>query len=343
MSSSLFADEPVADSPSLAQRIATQVSRVRERPLISERHTPWVIMHAVIAYGPELEVYDSEAEVKRNVIEYLCQHARYEGERIFRDDNGQPALPTRGASYGLTESFKVQDHVDQFLMVFAGADVPLDTPIVAEGDREFHVEDMLSSSQLNFIPDQEVGWTLIVIATYLDLDQSWTSDDGNSYDLEDIVALAVERDTARETEGGPHHLDGVAYALNTYSAQHEGELTGVWADARKYLDRHVELTREYQQEDGSFSAAMFRSSRAARSPADLVWATGHNIEWLSSALTPEQLSEPWVAQGVAALLDTLEAHPLDTFRDGSLYHAMNGLRRYSAAMEQLESDTATGQ
>ena len=83
------------------------------------------------------------------------------------------------------------------------------------------------------------------------------------------MALAVKRDCNRETEGGPHHLYGIAYALNDHLAA-GGKLEGAWKQGRDYLDRHIELVRKYQLEDGSFSAAMFRGSRKASSPKILM-------------------------------------------------------------------------
>jgi hypothetical protein len=325
-------DTIAADPPPLSdllKRADVVIERVHKRELISERHTPWVIMHAVIAYEKDLDVHDSATKEKVNAIEYLRTRAKYDGKRIFRvDSKGRPAMPTRGLRYGLTKSFKVQDHADQFLMAFADADVSLDEVIATEGGKKFKVADMLEASKLRLKDNQELGWTLVAWSRYLPMDGSWKAESGQSYSIEDLVALAIKRDPRRETEGGPHHLYGIAIALEKYQQEHEGDLTGTWKAAREYLDRYVALARKNQQDDGQFSVAMFRSPRKADSPKQLVWATGHTIEWLCVALTAEQLQEPWVRRAVARLLQEMEKHPTDAFSEGGLYHAVHALRRY---------------
>ncbi len=330
----LLADEKSGggESASLAQRIDAVIAKIRARELNTIEDTPWVIMHAVIAFEKDLAVVDADAGKKRNAIDYLCQNAKYDGKKIFRDENGQPVLPTRGISFGLRESFKVQDHVDQFLMAFADADVPLNAEIVAEGGKKFTVGDMLKAAKSNLKDDQELGWTLVATAVYLPLDEKWTAGSGKIYDIERLVELAVQRDPRRETEGGPHHLYGVAFALEKYRALHPAKTTPAWTKARSYLDQYIRLAKEYQREDGSFSAAMFRGSRAASSPRQMVWATGHTVEWFTIAMTADQLKEAWVVRGVDALLKMLEEKPLEAFSDGGLYHAAHALLRYKAKL-----------
>jgi hypothetical protein len=209
-------------------RVERVLTKVHGRPLASNSHTPWVIMHGVIAFESALQVHDAAGEQQMNAIDYLLEKATYEGRGIFRETDGVPTLPPR------RQYFQVQDHVE----------------------------------------DQELGWTLVAMSTYVPRHKSWTTADGRRYRVEDVVALAVERDPRRETEGGPHHLYGVAYALRRYDDR-GGPHTGAWAQARAYLDRYVDLARRYQQEDGAFSEVMFRGSRPPHSPRTLVSTTGH--------------------------------------------------------------------
>jgi hypothetical protein len=318
----------------LIKRIDAVIAKVRSRELNTLKDTPWVIMHAVIAFEKDLDVVDVDAGKKVNAIDYLCQDAKFEGKSIFRSENGQPVLPTRGISFGLRESFKVQDHVDQFLMAFADADVSLEKAIVAEGGKKFTVGDLLKAAKANVKDDQELGWTLVATAVYLSLDEQWTASSGKKHDIEQLVELAVRRDPRRETEGGPHHLYGVAFALEKYRGRYPGDLPGVWAKARAYLDQYIRLAKEYQRKDGSFSATMFRSSRPASSPRQMVWATGHTLEWFTVSMSAKQLKEDWVRSGVESLLKMLEEEPLDAFSDGGLYHAAHALRRYKEKIGQ---------
>ena len=221
-------------------------------------------------------------------------------------------------------------------MALADAGVPLDRRLRADTGRRFHVSDLLAAAERSFREDQELGWTLVAVSTYVPPDRVWSAADGREYRIEDLVALAVRRDPRRETEGGAHHLYGIAYALRRHGERGE-KLTGAWAEARAYLDRYVDRVRHNQQEDGAFSAAMLRGSRPPRSPRELVSTTGHTLEWLSIALSPNALREPWVGRAVDRLCEELEAYPLDTFSDGGIYHAAHALRRYADAVRGARS------
>ncbi|MDX1564364.1 MAG: hypothetical protein R3236_03110 [Phycisphaeraceae bacterium] len=318
--------ETAAADP-LREKIDRAIAKVKNRPLRADRDTPWVVMHAMIAFEQKISVLTAGADKPVPGLTYLCTQARHDGKRIFRNNNGLPDLPTRGFSYGMKKSFLIQDHVDQFLMAFADADVPATQKVKADDGTEFTVADMVTAAQKRFKPDQELGWTLVAATHYLGLDHTWVGADGKKYKVADVVALAVKRNSSRETEGGPHHLYGIAYALEAHRRA-GGEVTGVWADAETYLKRHVRIARRFQLKDGSFSVMMFRRRMPARTPKLLVWATGHQIEWMTRALTAEQLTEPWMRRAVEKLADTLIAQDTESLSMGGLYHAAHALRRF---------------
>ncbi|MFP6854851.1 MAG: hypothetical protein VB980_03645 [Opitutales bacterium] len=311
----------------LAKRIDKVIEKAHSRPLKSDANTPWVVMHAVVAFEKDLKVYDVAAGKKLNAIEYLTKHAKYDDKLIYQDVAGVPTLKTRGKG---DKSFLVQDHVDQFLFAYADAGVPLDHAILSRSGRKFTVNDKLDFAKTGFKDDQELGWTIVATSTYLPFDEQWQADSGKKYRTEDIMALAIQRDPRRETEGGPHHLYGVAYALDKYLKQ-GGQLKGTWKQARAYLDKYVALTQEYQQADGAFSGSVFFRASRPRTPRQLVSSTGHALEWMSVALSAEQLKEKWVLKAVERLVTDMEKFPTEVFSDGGLYHAVHALRRLREA------------
>lgn len=307
------------------------VDTIHARELKADVDTPWVIMHATIAFEKDLTVTRADG-TKVNAIAFLLNEARDGDGTLYRYDAvpGQPAdvpmIRTRGISPGFKKSFVYQDHVDQFLYGYADADISLDTAGKA-GDKSFTVQTLLDGAKRHFKPTQELGWTLVVTSHYLPIDAKWKTDAGEEIDTAHIMALAVKRDTSRETEGGPHHLYGVAYALARYQAAHPGkELTGPWKDARAYLDKHIAIARKYQNDDGSFSSSMFRGQAIAKTPRALVWSTGHTIEWLCLALPAEELHKPWMTRAVGRLADEINGVDIETLSKGGLYHAAHALR-----------------
>lgn len=318
-----------ATAEDLTPRIDAAIKKIHQRELVAGENTPWVIMHAVIAYEQDITVTDPATGVKHNAISFLMKHARDGDQRIYQMGKGVPRLRTRGITPGFGKSFIMQDHVDQFLMSYADAGVPLDAELIADDGNTYTVKTLLGASQTEFRETQELGWTLVSWATYMPIDATWKTDADRETGVADVMALAVLRDANRETEGGPHHLYGIAYALNTYTAANPDKaLDGPWLAAREYLDKHVALAKEYQLDNGSYSRAMFRSSVAPNDPRSDCWATGHMLEWLCLALTREQLRQEWVVRGVERLCTVIEEHETSDFSDGGLYHAAHALRLY---------------
>ena len=83
-------------SKELAKRIDKVIEKANARPLRSDANTPWVVMHAVVAFEKDLEVYDVDAGKKVNAIDYLTRHAKFESKLIYQDVDGVPTLKTRG-------------------------------------------------------------------------------------------------------------------------------------------------------------------------------------------------------------------------------------------------------
>lgn len=321
-----------AIDPLLEAKVDKAVATIHARELKADIDTPWVIMHATIAFEKSLNVTRADGS-KVNAIEFLLNEAkdgdgplyRY-GDAVPDQPEGIPMIRTRDTTPGFKKSFLVQDHVDQFLYGYADANISL-AATGKSGDREFTVATLLDGAKRHFKPTQELGWTLVVTSHYLPIDAKWKTDAGEEIDTAHIMALAVKRDTNRETEGGPHHLYGVAYALARYQAAHpDKELAGPWKDARAYLNKHIALARKYQNDDGSFSSSMFRGQAIARSPRALVWSTGHTIEWLCLALPAEELRKPWMAKAVGRLADEINRVDIETLSKGGLYHAAHAMR-----------------
>jgi hypothetical protein len=314
---------------SLVVRMDKVIEKAHARPLRSDTHTPWVVMHAVVAFEKDLDVFDVETKKKVNAIDYLTRNAKFEGQLIYQDKASIPTLKTRGKG---DKSFLIQDHVDQFLFAYADAGIPLAHEIISRSGTKFTVGDKLKFAKKGFREDQELAWTLVALATYVPFDKKWKASSGKEYDTEGVLKLAIQRDPRRETEGGPHHLYGMAYALRKYLDQ-GGKLTGTWKDAKKYLDKYVTISKQHQQEDGAFSAAGFYRSLRPRTPRHLVSSTGHALEWMSVTLSPEELKQDWVVKAIDRLVTDMENFPTEVFSDGGLYHAAHALRRIREATD----------
>ncbi|HVC93004.1 MAG TPA: hypothetical protein VND64_04900, partial [Pirellulales bacterium] len=70
--------------------------------------------------------------------------------------------------------------------------------------------------------------------------------------------------------------------------------------------------------------------RPASSPdlALRINSSGHMFEFLTVALTDEQIREPWMTRALEFLLDAFEATEGDDLECGGLYHGAHGLILY---------------
>ena len=72
----------------LARRIDHVVHKVQQRRLRSDEHTPWVIMHAAIAFKSDAVVFETTSGEGVEAIEYLLTRAKHEGRSLFRVVDG---------------------------------------------------------------------------------------------------------------------------------------------------------------------------------------------------------------------------------------------------------------
>ena len=98
----------------LARRINLVVHKVQQRQLRSDQHTPWVIMHAAIAFKSDAVVFDTASGEEVEAIEFLLTRAEHEGRSLFQVVDDTPTLRRNPA---------VEHHVDQYLMMLALAGV----------------------------------------------------------------------------------------------------------------------------------------------------------------------------------------------------------------------------
>lgn len=315
----------------LVPRIDRVLARVEGRELRGDRDSPSTLLHAILAHGTGLRVHDPESGGSVPALGYLLDGRAARGRRLLEAKDGKPTLPDPARHPHL------QAHRDQILMVLASAGVSPERRLTAVGGETFTVAQVLAASRRGFVEHQELGWTLAALAAYAPSDARWTTEDGATYGVEDLVKLAIYRDPRMESCGGTHHLYGVACALERHRSE-GGAVEGAWERARVYLETFVHQARSWQQESGELSAAVFRGPAAARSRRDRIFATGHGLEWLTAALPRASLEDEWVRRAVAVLChDLLEAH-LDTLDASALYHAAHALRRYREAVT-AESDS----
>jgi hypothetical protein len=161
----------------------------------------------------------------------------------------------------------------------------------------------------------------------LPLDCRWTASDGKEWTLEKMVSSEANQDLNASSCGGTHRIYGIAVAVNRY-LNAGNQLAGGWKAADDKIRKAIEDARACQNPDGGFSTEFFKRPSSSADLALRINTSGHMFEFLTVALSDEQLREPWMTRALVYLLDAFEATEGDDLECGGLYHGAHGLILY---------------
>lgn len=326
-----------ADTADPGPRIRkTLQDNLMNRTLSTQTHGAWQILHGVLAYGKQFDV-DTPAGKKPALDLALSggQIAGFNpvaGDLISSDLIGSDLIAgeqRRGLVMDLQASTKIgQGHRDQWLAIVAQSGVPLDAEIRAE-QKQMTVEDWLRQVEYDVPRNLEIefSWTLIPLTIYRSTDYQWTARDGQTYSIEELLESECRQELSGSVCGGTHRLIGISMALQ--ARREEGKpITGVWELAESRIAGAIELAKQNQNSDGSFSASYIHRPGWTRDLGETLGTTGHVLEFLAFAADDQTLAEPWVRRSVQRLCDVLDQCRDVELECGVLYHALHGLAEY---------------
>lgn len=341
---------PLATDPELPPRedmdrresLQSLVSRtlqdnLRRRRLSIQTQGAWQILHGVLAYGRDFPV--DTASGSTSALQYLLDGGTLDGfNPIPGDSFGDP--PRRGLRMEMQPSTKIgQGHRDQWLAIVSQCGLPLETELESSS-RKFTLADWLAQAQYD-VPlnlELEFSWSLIALTTYHDTEHRWLGRDGVQYSTEDLVLSEVQQNLGSSVCGGTHRLIGLAMALN--QRRREGRpIQGVWQQAQALLDQSIEMAKQNQNADGSFSIAYLHRPGWTRDLGETLGTSGHVLEFLSLAASDQTLAEPWVERSVRRVCEVLEQCKDVDIECGVLYHALHGLSVYQSRMPAAKKST----
>jgi hypothetical protein len=279
-------------------------------------HSPWGVMHILIAYGVDTEVYASGR--KTNAIGYLCFNGQCRGQQLFYVNRGK--LETRVGP-------GVQGHDGQFLAMLAQSRVKMDYPMHVDG-RDFTIADLIEYEKRTCEPATELTFKLIGLSHYLDTDVQWKSQTGEDWNIARLIREELAQPIIGAACGGTHRLMGFNYAVR--KREKEGKpMTGQWSRARKFLDDYFEYTFYLQNDDGSFSTDFFRGRNSYGDINTRIETTGHILEWFVASLSDKQLQDPRVIKTVDYLTNLMFQNRRNQWEIGPKGHALHALAIYS--------------
>jgi hypothetical protein len=307
----------------LRNRVEAAVRDVRARTLLTG-NAFWTIFHGILGLGPDVELTNGATGAKVNALEYIRKGGALRGLAFQPTANGVEVLTLRD-----TEG---QGHQDQFIAEMAQWGMDAKATFKVQG-REYSFLDFVKNAQLRArtTTDQELSWTIVVVAQYLGTDAAWANINGEELTLEDLIRYEVKAPVVGAACGGTHRLFGLSWAYHLHLGR-GGKTEGVWKDVVARTDEYIKKAKRLQGSDGAFSTSWFEA-RANEPDKNLRLNTsGHTLEWLALALPDKDLKAEWVqaaASAVSQMILEMGDAPIDS---GSMYHAVHGLQIYHARM-----------
>lgn len=295
------------------------VDRTSRRYLQAEHHTPWQIMHGLLALRENYLIRSNGQTVR--ALDYISNGARWQGEYWWE------ATPWGGKAHPYSVTYWFEGHVNQFLAIISMCNLPLDHKFTVKDGKVLTMADMVRHAQLCTTDREETTWTLWFLDNYLDQDAQWTSHDGGAWSMERLVRINTQAQVTTAPCGGTHQLFALALARNAYLKKH-GRLTGAWLEADQKLQSYIAAAKAGQNHDGSFSSAMFKGRGFSNDFNERIKTSGHMLEWLMAALPERRLSEAWVRRGAETIARDLITNANQPADCGPLYHALHSIILY---------------
>lgn len=282
----------------------------------------WTIFHGILGQGFQTTLFDPETGRRFNALDYISKGGQLRG-LVF--------IPTpHGLDVQMGPQYVGQGHQDQFVAEMAQWGMKADWPLVVHG-KNYTFMDFVRNSQMRarVTADQELSWTILVVAHYLGLELTWTNQFNERLSLEDMLRYELAQPITQAACGGTHRLFGLSWVYHLHRAR-GGAVTGVWKDIDDFTIKHIDLIRRFQNSDGSLSARYFAGPGQPTDVTEGISTTGHTVEWLALALSDAELRAPWMQAAVNRLaLMMLDMRDV-AVDGGALYHALHGLKIYHA-------------
>ena len=284
-------------------------------------HAAWQIMHGVVPFGTNFQVYDGDRLV--NALNWVLDGHTMKG---WTPQHGDDLAGRQGLKMLIEAGKFGQGHPEQWLSILGQSGIKSDHKVVFDG-RDYQVRDIMQQALWDLYEGKEASWTLTSALIYLGPDAKWKSSDGQEWTVERVVAMEAAQDLSTSACGGTHRLTALNRAARTYRKQH-GEPKGAWADAEKKVRDAIETARRFQQPDGALSNNFFSRPGASADNVAMMYSTGHTAEFLALSVNDDELDAPWLKRAIVKLCELFHNTRAIDVECGSLYHAANGLKKY---------------
>ncbi len=267
------------------QRDVEALKRLRPRVPSSWSHA----IHALRLWGPrhfQDKAFWSPAEALEAILDSERYQSRFDGDSLHvatRHGIAIKFLPQR-SDQSNNSSRRGDPHRDKTLSVLALLEVPVNQPLVVEGNL-YSVADLIHESVATFSLDQEIEWSFLVYALYLS-EPRCENKFGEHFQMDDLLEALLKPSSPMVDHScfGTHHVFSVAFVLRCDQERHH---TLVKPEFRRrseeWLAKVVQRLESTQEFNGAWNSQWCGQSPASgssRAGPELV-VTSHLVEALA--------------------------------------------------------------
>lgn len=319
----------------------------RRRLLSTSEHTPWQIMHGMLALREDFLIRHNGQPV--SCLEWIKDGPIFQNESWFEKTqvrvlkgrgSNNFEMVTVGRGHPYNQPYAFEGHINQFVAILSMSGVPLETQFnTPQGP--VSMRDMLSYARLTVNEKEEVTWTLWALSRYLPSDAEWVNAQGEKWSIERLVKVEVGKSLQGAPCGGTHGLFALAHARNVYLRSGK-PLVGVWLEAEHKIQRYIQTARMQQNSNGTLSSNYFRGREYKQDFDKRMASSGHLLEFLMMALPSRELNAPWVRRAIEATANDLMVNRKSFVSCSPLYHATSALSIYLDRVTAVAPNLAQG-
>lgn len=315
---------PDAAQDDMGELIEQAIRVTSQRKLTAGVHTPWQIVHGILAMRWDLRLKQTNSDADVSGIEWITSGVYHDGLPLWE------ATPYGGRGHPFTRPYAFEGHPTQFMGYMTMADIPLEYEVQTP-TKIITIADIIKDAKMQVREGVEITWTLWALSHYEEPTAKWFNAYGEPWSIERLLKLQVDEPVTSGACGGCHGLFALAYARNLYISTlppGKRELRGVWLEADQKIKQYIAYAKALQNPDGSFSSNHFKGPGFSEDFPTRITTSGHQLEWLMVALPQQQLKEEWIRRAIRNVANDLVKHRNDPSDCGPLFHGMHALVVY---------------
>ncbi|MGQ0636240.1 MAG: hypothetical protein ACT4QC_16625 [Planctomycetaceae bacterium] len=312
--------KPAPAKDELGEIIEQAIQATGQRKLTAGVHTPWQVVHGILAMRWDLRLRQPNSSDDVSGIEWITSGVYFDGQPLWE------ATPYGGRGHPFTRPYAFEGHPTQFMGYMTLADIPLEYEVQTP-TKIITIRDIVKDAKMQVREGVEITWTLWALSHYEEPDAQWFNAYNEPWSIERLVKMQVDEPVTSGACGGTHGLFALAYARNMYISTGR-PLRGVWLEADQKIKQYIEYAKMLQNPDGSFSTNHFKGPGYSEDFPTRITTSGHQLEWLMVALPQSKLKEEWIRRGIRNVANDLVKHKNDPSDCGPLYHGMHALVVY---------------